>query len=138
MSVSRKLTPHWLLALALALASLLIVRPLHEARHLAEPLARATTFVDAAQPGSDREASADDLSAVNDALDADEGTDREQRLGACVWCLLHGHAAQVGFHLPTLPLLPASRHAQPLAPPWRAPVLPRLPIPPPRGPPVIA
>ncbi|UXH76957.1 DUF2946 family protein [Roseateles amylovorans] len=126
MHVSRKLTRYWLIALALAMASLLIARPLHEARHLAEPLVASLTQA------------ADGLAADGGSEADDPAGDPEQRLGGCVWCLIHAQAAHTAFVAPDLPAALDVTHVPPRPPLTLAPVPRRLPVPPSRGPPHFA
>ncbi|PTT91119.1 hypothetical protein DBR42_04520, partial [Pelomonas sp. HMWF004] len=88
----------WLIVL-LALASLTVGRPLHEAAHLAEPLASAASgaSVEQAQSTPREHPAPEDRSAVRE----------------CVWCLLHAQMALHGVPTPTSALLSLASHAPP-------------------------
>jgi len=110
----------WLI-LALALASLLVGRPLHEALHLSAP-----PFVAALQGLADTADSAPD----------DAPAEPAHQTGACVWCLLHADALHTGS-----PLAGEQPPAKPAATPpeglsTSAPKPAEIRAAPPRGPPL--
>lgn len=114
---SRKANQAWLI-LALALASLLVGRPLHEALHLAGPVA--------AQVGL----------ALDEPAPDSPLTEPGAHAGGCVWCLLHAEALHAGPAFAAAPLPAPAATAPPNGLRAVVPTPAEIRAAPPRGPPL--
>lgn len=112
----RKAIQAWLI-LALALASLLVGRPLHEALHLAAP--------DAAQVAL----------ALDEPTPESPPTETGTHAGGCVWCLLHAEALHPAPAFAAAPLPAPAATAPPNGLRAVVPTPAEIRAAPPRGPP---
>jgi hypothetical protein len=106
--------------LALTVASLLLAWPLHEARHVSQPIAEQVAIATAAFEATTAAASLANA-GISAGIDADadghDDTGSSEAKGAgCAWCLFHAQHA-VAADAP----LPFAFHAEASAPPAAPP-----------------
>ena len=102
--------------LALTVASLLLAWPLHEARHVSQPIAEQVANAAAVFDAS-LNASLNAAGLVDAGADDHDDTGSSEATGAgCAWCLFHAQHA-VAAHLPPPFVFHAEASAPPAAPP---------------------
>ncbi len=106
--------------LALTVASLLLAWPLHEARHVSQPIAEQAANAAAAFDTS-LNASLNAAGLIDAAADDHDDAGSSEAKGAgCAWCLFHAQHA-VAANLPQAFVFHAEASAPPAAPPCGLP-----------------